>query len=55
MSKFYFYYLSPKESSLKWYRWVFRIFNIKFKNKTYGFYNERGFRFFGFTFIWANR
>lgn len=50
MKKFYYYHISLKESSLKWYRWAFRIFNISFKKSSY---KEFGFRIFGHTFIWV--
>jgi hypothetical protein len=50
--KFYSYYVSPKTFEMKWYHWVFRTFNLDFKNTIYGYYNEVGFRLFGFTFIW---
>jgi hypothetical protein len=43
------YYIKPFDTGVKWYHWVFRTFNLKFKNT---YYNEKGFRLFGFTFIW---
>lgn len=55
INKFYFFYVSPKEGSLTLASWAFRLFNLNFKNSKYGFYNERGFRLFGLTFLWANR
>lgn len=55
MTKFYAFYVSPKDVDLSFSSWVFKVFNLNFKNSKYGFYNERGFRLLGFTFLWANR
>jgi hypothetical protein len=48
--KFIFYFVRPYNNGLKWYNWIFKTFNLKFDKVNY---YERGFRFFGFTFIWT--
>lgn len=52
--RLFYYYVGPRSTNLKFYKWMFATFNIKFKNTKYGFYNEIGFRIFGWTFIWTN-
>jgi hypothetical protein len=47
---FFFYFVYPFDTGLKWHSWLFRVFNLNYKNSNY---NERGFRIFGFTFIWT--